>query len=581
MTTTKTTPTTCSTEADVWRAIDELVAELVESGDVLDTGWPGEPLLVTPPPAGPDVVFDPARVRKVVRVLGSYEQSKGRWGGHPLKLLDWQVRYEIAPVFGLVDATTGCRIIRTAWFEKPRKNGKSTECSGLGLYLAFSDGEPGAEVYAAAATKDQARIVFNPARLMAERCQRLRQRIGPRNITAASIYNPSTASVFKPLAADQGGNLHGLNVHGGIVDEVHVHKTPDTIDALETGTGSREQPLVVFITTADDGRPGSVYDTKRNYLERCASRVIVDRTFYGVVFAASEVQIAEAPFSDETLIAANPGVGYTVTLEYLRGKANEARNSPPQMNRYLRLHLGKRTKQAVRWFSIAAFDQAVGLRPELSEWKNARAYAGLDLSSVSDFTAATFLAPDPHGDGYIGDLMLWCPEDAVDELEHRLGVPLRQWNREGFITFTEGNVVDYARVRRELKARRLELGCKVVECAYDPWNATETVQHMERDGWTMVPIRQGYASLNPPCKELERLIVGSGPGRPLLRFGWNPALRWMADCVEVTSDPAGNIKPAKPDRYRASQRIDGIASTVNALARAMLRPTRRRASSFG
>lgn len=599
---------TCSTESEVWSAIDALLVELVDEGLVLETGWldDHEPYLTTPVPHGKDVEFDPARVRKVVRALGQFRQIKGRWGGRPLKLLDWQLRFEIAPVFGLVrwhadefdpdGVGEWRRIIRTAWFEKPRKNGKSTECSGIGLVLAFADNEPGAEVYAAAKNKDQARLVFAPAKTMAERCGTLRKRLGPRGIQRNLLEHPSTSSIFRPLASDLGGSLHGLNVHGGIIDEVHVHKTPDTIDAIETGTGSRSQPLVVFITTADEGVTGSIYDTKRTYVENLAGGHVVDESTYGVVFAASDESLEKRPFDDSTLIEANPGVGYTVGLDYLRQKAREAKGSPAQLNRYMRLHLGKRTKQSVRWFTLEQWDSSMGLTPDLSEWKRAKAYVGVDLSTTTDFTAAVILAPDPKGknssdDGYIGRAMFWIPEDRIRELEKRTNAPLRQWVDDGWILATEGNVVDYAKFREDLSSEIKRLGCTVVETAYDPWNAAETVQEMQMEKrkvfGDMVQLRQGYASLSGPCKELERLVVGSAPTKknrkpdPLLRFGWNPVLRWMADCVEVQYDPAGNMKPTKPDRRKAAQRIDGIAATVNALARAMLRPKKRRRAAGG
>ena len=274
---------------DAWSAIDEHLEELIAEGLVIDTGWPGEPALVTPPPHGPDVCYDPGRVEHVLATLAQFEQQKGKWAGRPLRLFDWQVRYEIAPVFGLrrwledPEHDAGgkwVRVVRTAWLEKPRKNGKSTECSGLGLLLAFADDEPGAEVYAAARNKDQARIVFAPAKSMAEKCGPLRKKLGPRGIQRSLLENPSTGSIFRPLASDLGGSLHGLNVHGGIVDEVHVHKTPDTIDALETGTGSRDQPLVVFITTADEGVTVLIYDKKRSYGENVAGGTTVDPRFY-------------------------------------------------------------------------------------------------------------------------------------------------------------------------------------------------------------------------------------------------------------------------------------------------------------
>lgn len=568
-------PRIVETELAAWEAIGALVTELVDAGLVIETGWMEnrEPFAVTPLPVGPSTLFSPAHVRRVVHSLRKLEQIKGRWARHPLALLDWQVYYEVAPVFGLLDLETGFRIIRTAWLEKPRKNGKSTECSGLAIHLAFADGEEGAEVYCAARDKLQAQIVFAPAKVMAERCPELRKKLGVRGITKGYLQNPTTSSILRPLAADMGGNLHGLNVHAGIIDEVHVHRTPDTIDAIETGTGSREQPLVLFITTADEGATGSVYDTKRTYVENLVSRTIVDRRFYGVVFAATAEQIERDPFSLETLTAANPGIGYTVTEEYLEGKATEAANSPAQLNRYLRLHLGKRTKSTIAWLTMARWDAAAG-SVDRDDFKGRTAYLGFDLSSTTDFTAAVWLSPLELDDGtwsYLVWARFWIPEERVDELERLTGVPLRAWHRAGLLELTEGNVVDFAKFRADVSAETDRLGCTVSETAYDPWNATETVQEMQNEGHTMIPTRQGYLSLNAPAKEVERVVMGSTPERPLLRHGGNPILRWMADCAEVMQDPAGNIKPAKPDKRKSSKRIDGIAALVNAMSRAMLR----------
>lgn len=571
-TTTSSTDVEVLTQLEVWEAIAGHVAELVDAGRIIETGWldEHEPYCFTPTPFGPGVHYSRHKVEKVVRTLGTFEHIKGRWARHPLKLFDWQVLYEIGPIFGLVDAFTGHRIIRTAWLEKPRKNGKSTECSGLGLYLAFADGEEGAEVYAAAKDKLQAQVVFAPAKTMAERCPSLRKKLGPRGITKTVLQNPSTTSIFRPLAGDVSGNLQGLNVHAGIIDEVHVHSTPDTIDAIETGTGSREQPLVIFITTADEGRTGSIYDTKRTYVENLVAGIIVDPTFYGVVFAASDTQLAEDPFGEETLVTANPGVGYTVALDYLEAKAREAANSPAQLNRFLRLHLGKRTKVTIAWLTTAKWDAAAGMvdRPDFAD---RIAYLGFDLSATTDFTAAVWLAANDAGDGYLMWARFWIPEERVDELARLTGVPLRQWNKAGWITFTEGNVVDYARFRADVSAETALLRCTVAEVAYDPWNATETVQEMQNEGYTMIPTRQGYFTLNAAAKEVERVVMGSTPAAPLLRHGGNPVLRWMANCVEVMQDPAGNIKPAKPDRRKSANRIDGIAALVNAMTRAMLR----------
>ena len=502
------------------------------------------------------------RVERVLRFFILLKQLIGRWAGVEFRLLDWQVRWVVAPVFGLV--RDGRRVIRTLWLEIPRKNGKSTLCSGLGLYLLSADREPGAQVYAAAGSTAQAKLVFDPARRMALGSAALSKKLG-KGITKTLIEHPTTGSVFRAVSS-RDDLAHGLNVHGAVIDEVHVHKSPDLIDAMETGVGSREQPLVAFITTADDGTDGSIYATKREYVEGLASGVLDDDSFYGVVFGVDHEAEGFDPFSEETLRAANPGYGVTVMADYLAKKAKEAQQSPAQLNRYLRLHLNVRTKQTVRWLDLARWDATAGMvAPD--DFRGRVGYGGLDLSSTSDFTAWALICPQDAG-GWVVDTLVWAPEEQLAELARRTGAPLQRWADAGFLRVTEGNVVDYARVRADIAARVAELGVKVAEVAYDPWNATETALAMQdQDGHTMVATQQGYKTLSPAAKELERLVLGSTPEAPLLRHGGHPVLRWMADCVEVRQDDNGNIRPVKPDRRKSSKRIDGIAALVNAMTR--------------
>lgn len=565
-------------------SIELTIAAAVEGwcdeGLLIRSDWDGAPLIVTPLPQGDGVWFDPAAVERVLRFFLLLRQLIGRWAGREFRLLDWQVRYLIAPVFGL-KRPDGKRLIRTFWFEIPRKNGKSTLCSGLALYLLMADREPAAEVYAAAGDKPQAGIVFRAARNMAAGSKQISDKLGKRGIQRALLEHPGTGSIFRALSSD-GSRQHGLNIHGAIVDEVHVHKNPDLIEALETGTGSREQPIVGFITTADAGEDGSIYSTKREYVEGCASGSIVDPSFYGVVFGADDTAEGFDPFSTETLRGANPGYNVTVLADYLERKAAEAKQSPAQLNSYLRLHLNIRTKQTTRWLPLDHWD-ACGQLVNDSEWKGTVAYGGLDLSATTDLTAFTLLGYDPDGRLMVHQ-MAWLPEERADELEARHGLPFRRWNAAGYLNLTEGNVVDYAKVRADINATADRLGITKGEIGYDPWNATEVVQNLEEDGWVMVPIRQGYASLSGACKEIERLVMGSTPEQPMVRHGGHQVLRWNVDCCEVRQDDNGNIKPVKPDRRKSTKRIDTVASMVNAMARAMLRepPKKKyRAAGFG
>jgi phage terminase large subunit-like protein len=574
--------------AEMAATIDGFVAGWVEEGLVEATVWDGRPLIETPLPTGDGIVFDPERVVRVLRFFMLLRQLVGRWADRPFVLLDWQVRYLVAPVFGIV--RDGHRVIRTVWFEIPRKNGKSTLCSGLGLYLVAADREPAAQVYAAAGSKEQARLVFEPARLMALKSKALRKRFG-RKIMKSLIEHPTTGSIFRAVASTA-ELAHGLNVHGAIIDEVHVHKSPDLVDALETGTGSRDQPLIVFITTADDGSDGSVYDSKREYVEGVASGRLEDESFFGVVFGVDREAEGFDAFSVDTQRAANPGYGVTVMTDYLARKAKEAQSSPALLNRYLRLHLNVRTRQTVKWLDLARWDHGRWLTESDDPAEAARqvfnersAHGGLDLSATSDFTAFVFgtsldgLELEGVGPGAVAVWpMFWIPEEQLHRLEDQTGMPLTRWTRQGFLKLTEGNVVDYGQVRADIKTERDRLGCRVGSIAFDRWNASETVIELEKDGLEMYPMGQGYASMSQPSKEFERLVHASaGEDARLVHFG-HPVLRWMADCVEVRQDEAGNIKPVKPDRRASAKRVDGIQAGVMALDRVLRGPRPKRSA---
>lgn len=547
--------------------MDALLEHWVTGGLVERSAFTGAPQVLTPAPTPvatergyvEGAWFDVAAVERVLKFFLLLQQLVGRWRGARFTLLDYQVRYLIAPVFGWKHPD-GRRIIRTVWFEIPRKNGKSTLCSGIALYLWCSDREPGAQVYAAAGDKPQARIVFDAAREMAGSSTVIRRKA---RLLRSVLEYPSTGSVFRALSSD-GARQHGLNVHGGIVDEVHVHKKRDLVDALETGTGSRDQPLIVFITTADNGEDDfSIYAEKRDYTEQVAAGHVPDTSFHGVVFAAPP---DADPFAAETQAIANPGLGVTVSREYIAKEARRAAATPGYLNEYLRLHLNVRTKQATRWLDMATWD-AGSQALDVEALAGRRCYAGLDLSSTTDLTALVLWFPPVPGSGSDRHAVLpffWLPQDNVPDLVRRTGVPFDRWAETPghlgpMLRLTEGNVVDYAAVRALLTDQLRPL-FSVSDVGYDPWNATETALQLEEDGFTMVPVRQGYATLSPTAKELERLVLGRR-----VHHGRHAVLRWNIDCTAIAQDQAGNIKPVKPDTRRSAKRIDGTIGALNAL----------------
>lgn len=509
--------------------------------------------------------FDVPAAARAIRAVESFKHTKGRWGGTLLKLAPWQKVWIIAPIFGWLyfddEAGRAVRVCRAAWIEVPRKAGKSTISSGIGLTLLLADREAGAEVYAAAGSLEQAKRVFNDAKTMARTSPLVRSKINPLKDV---IDVPGTGGVFRALSKIAEA-AHGLNVSGAVIDEVHVHKSRDLIDAIDTGTGARDQPLVVYITTADDGGEGTIYDERHMYTRHVAERVVDDPAHYGVVWAA---ETADDPFDEATWRKANPGLGVSPTLAYMRREAKKAKVTPTYLPTFKRLHLNLRERASTRWLDMALWDSCGGIVNE-AKLKGRRAWAGIDLSAVSDLSAWVLAveSPDPALEVELV-ARFWLPEERVEALERQLKMPLRQWAREGFLKLTEGDAIDYSAIEKQVLA-----DCKtyhVQRIGYDRMFAGQLVQNVDREtprGVKVEPIAQTYLGLSSGCKELERHLRSDA-----LRHGGNPVLRWHASCVETIGDNADNIRPVRPDRKKSSTRIDGIAATVMAEAGYLRRP---------
>lgn len=559
--------TTCLTDDDLPVPLDALRA-LGLSEDDIAAACRSRPLVVAAQAKdAPGAYFDVAAARRAISAIQKFRHTKGRWGRARLKLDPWQVVWVVAPIFGWLayDPELGraVRVIRSAWIEVPRKNGKSTLSSGIGLVLLLADREIGAEVYAAAGSLPQAERVFDDAKRMALTSRAVRGRV---EVLRGLIRVPRTGGIFRALSKIA-ETAHGLNVSGAIVDEVHVHKRRDLIDAIETGTGARDQPLIIFITTADEGTEGSIYDEKHTYTRRCAEDIVSDPAHYGVIWAADE---KDDPYAEETWYKANPGLGVSPSLAYMRREAAKAKSTPSYFATFCRLSLNRRMRSASRWLPISLWDE--GKDPVNDRaFRYRRAWGGVDLSAVSDLSAWV-LAVESRVPGVELELVarFWLPEERADELEQQLQVPIRQWAADGLITLTEGDAIDYDAIERQIveDCRRLD----VQRISYDRMFAGQLVQRIEKKtrGVDVVPVAQTYLGMSPGCKELERLLR---EGR--IRHGGQPVLRWNASVVEVYRDGNDNLRPVKPDRDKSSARIDGVVAAVMALDGYVRRPLKR------
>jgi phage terminase large subunit-like protein len=479
---------------------------------------------------------------------------KGEWAGKPFTLEPWQRDGIIRPLFGWKRRDSAkpeecSRRYRTAYIFVPRKCGKSTIAAGIALYLLFADHESGAEVYSAAADREQAGIVFEVAKQMVSANPSLSKRA---EAFKRAITIPSTGSTYKVLSADA-YTKHGLNAHGIVFDELHAQPSRELWDTLTTSTGARRQPLVVAITTAGYDRNSICWEL-HSYAKRVADGSIDDPSFLPVLYGLEDDDDWTLP---ENWAKANPSLGVSLKPDYLHQEFKKAKEIPAYANTFRRLHLNQWTEQESRWISSELWDSCDGVVDQ-SRLQGRTCYAGLDLSSTTDITALVLLFPGSDGT-YDVLPYFWIPSENIGKRERKDRVPYAEWTRQGYVYTTPGNVVDYDFIRAKIK--ELSERFRIAEVVIDRWNATHLSTQLMGDGFTVVPWGQGFSSQSTPTKELMNLLLA---GR--VRHGGNPVLRWMASNVAVEEDAAGNLKPS---RRRSSERIDGIVALINAMGRSV------------
>lgn len=506
--------------------------------------------------------FDPDDAQRVLSFIGLLRHSKGKWGklgGERIILEPWQ-QFIIWCVFGWKRSATGLRRFRTLYKEVARKNGKSTIGAAIGLYLAFADGEPGAEVYSAATKRDQSRIVHQEAIRMVRKNPLLKKYV---RIYKDNLNFEQTSSKYMPLGADS-DSTDGLNVHGVIADELHQWKSREMWDVLETATGSREQPLMVAITTAGMDRQGVCYEKHeytRKVLEGWKDGSFEDDTWFGIIFTLDDGD----DWRDETCWSkANPNLGVSKNLDDLQMKAKRAGQMTAALNNFLRRELNVWVQGEVKWMNMEAWRTCGGNVPALELPKRLAgmtAYGGLDLSSSSDITAFVMVFLDEDDNIYVL-CRFWIPEDQMLIRTRDQGTHYEEWVRQGYIEATPGNVIDYDFIFEQIEkdADMFDID----QIAFDRWGAARVSQVLQNKGMTMAQFGQGFASMSPPMKELERLVLS----RKLVH-GNNPVLTWMADNLVARMDPSGNIKP---DKDKSREKIDGIVALIMAIDLALRHP---------
>ncbi len=511
-----------------------------------------------------DYFFDPrAAEAKINWIQQNCKHVAGPKARQWFILEPWQ-RAVVGNMFGWKHRKTGLRRFRRVFIEIAKKNGKSPLAAALVLTLLCHEPEPGAEIYGAATKYDQTKCVFVPAWGMVNQNPELRAkcRVFKGQAKAIEVGQPGEASygIYRPISSDTAG-VEGMNTYAAVVDELHIHDTCDMADALEKSTAARLQPLLIYITTSDYERD-SICNETEDYALKVASGAIDDPAFLPVVYKADK---ADNYGLVRTWRKANPNLGVSISVEYLRAQYEQAKQLPRKLNGFLRYHLNIRTETDVKWITRAMWD-ACAWEVNEQDLLGRHCFAGFDLATVRDLAGYALIFP-PDDDAQPWDCVwrLYCPAHEIEEKERRDRATYRLWAQRGYLKLTPGRVIDQAIIKADFEAdcERFD----VCRAAFDRFGFEGLRQQFIHSGFPadrFVSFGQGFLSMSPASKKLEAMLL-----EERIAHGAHPVLRYMADNVTIEEDPAGNIKPAK---NRSTGRIDGIVMLIMALGVAMEQP---------
>jgi phage terminase large subunit-like protein len=506
------------------------------------------------------------KAERVKRFIESYcSYSKGEWAGKPFVLLPWQWNDIVKPLFGTIN-DDGVRQYRTCYVEVAKKNGKSEMCAALGLYMLTNDGEDGAEVYLAAADREQASIVYQAAAAMVGHNPDLSKHIKRLDSRKRLIYRKKNS--FMQVLSSESYTKHGISPSAVIIDEIHAHPNDELYTVLTAGTDyARRQQVVLIITTAGIYDKNSIWWKLRTRAQQVKAGIIEDPRFLPVLYLADPEK--DDPADEELWKRVNPSLGQIFTLDKIRQDYEEAKNDPADFQNFLRFRLNIPIKSLSRWMPMDKWD-ACNAQPDADALKGRVCYGGLDLASKTDLAAFLLVFPPTDEDGAWDVISrFYCPDEGILKRARVDKVPYDQWARQGFITATPGNVIDYDWIKKDIFQAAKDYDLR--EIGFDSWNAQATATDIMNElnpsgtegGFQMVEMRQGPKTFNEPMKDLLVKVMTRK-----IRHGGHPVLRWNADNLVVRKDANGNFAP---DKGRATEKIDGMVALFMAWGRAMVK----------
>lgn len=494
-------------------------------------------------------IFDEKKANRPIQFIEKYcKHSKGKWAGKPVILELWQ-KAHIQALYGFVDKETGLRKYRKFVLFVGKKNGKSTEGSGLGLYQLTSDGEGGAEIYSVATKKDQAKIIWEEAKRMAAKSPALNKRT--RRLVNGIFYD-KTESLFKAVASET-DSLDGLNGSAILADEIWAWRDKGLLDIMADSISVREQPIIFEFSTMGKIRE-AVFDGEYEYLEAVIKGYegleggIEDETVLPFIYELDE---AKEWTDEKAWIKANPNLGVTKTYKYLRDKVEKAQKKPDELSNLLCKEFNVRTTAQEAWIDFDTVNNEETY--DMDNLYDTYAIGGVDLSSTTDLTCATLLIVK-HNKKYVLQ-QYFIPSERLEFKIKDDKIPYDKWEKRGLVTICDGAKVNYSDVTQWFLRMNDEYKISTLWIGYDPWNTQYWVEEMKEYGFEMVEVRQGAKTMSNPMKQLEADLIEKN-----VNYNNNPVLKWCLCNTSVKRDDNDNIRPVKGQKQRA--RIDGTVSLI-------------------
>jgi phage terminase large subunit-like protein len=495
--------------------------------------------------------FDLNAARRVRYFFKAYlVHTNGRFEGKPFLLARWQRKQVIYPLFGWMrknERGETVRVFKTLFLYIPKKNGKSTLCAGIMIYLLCFDGEKSAKVFAAAGDKEQAGIIFDEVVSMIRASKLLNKKLVIRE-SYKWIKHKRTNSKFRALSSEA-KTKEGLNASAFVVDEVHILPNDHLTSTLQYSGRARLQPLAFLVTTAGNDIHLPWYDQYK-YAKKILSGQIVDLSFLPVVF---EIQQHE-DYEDRNLwFRANPSLGHIFTLEDMEADYKKARENPRQFASFLRYLLNYIVTDLVKPLDSRIWDKA---KEEDSEHLLKReCYGGLDLASVRDMVCLCLVFP--FKEHYSARFWYWVPKHIKRTRERSVIEKYEEWEKEGWLKFTDSEVVDYDVIFSDIMM--ISELYKIKQINVDKsHNAMHIIPRLQKENLKVTGFPQSIFAYNSPCKEFEVLYQNQK-----IRHDGNPIIAWNIDNVVWKIDENDRVMPS---REASKEKIDGFVSLMMALA---------------